>query len=326
MQQIEPLLLSRADIEAAAMPPREVIAIIEDTYRAAGNGGAEVPTKIGVHPGFQNSFLHAMPAWVPSRRALGMKWISYYPGNAARGFPDAAGVVVLNDPEHGLPVAILEAMWITYARTAACAAVMAKHFARPDPRRLGLVGCGGLARWTLPMLTEVFPTIRDVSVVSRTPASRESFVREMGERGPWRIKPESDLRRAVDGMDIIVSSIPRPPKPVLSGAWWSEGALAVALDVVGAWDQAALSSADRLVTDDYDGLRSRAAALNVALTLPERHSDIGRVVAGKEGGRASISERVMAAPTGVASMDVALGRMLFERARDLGLGRRFTFA
>ena len=90
------ILLSRADIESVAPSRGEIVEIIEETNRMDGRGEADVPVKIGVHPGRPHSFLHAMPAWVTGNRALGMKWISYYPGNLDRGFPDSSGLIVLN--------------------------------------------------------------------------------------------------------------------------------------------------------------------------------------------------------------------------------------
>ena len=146
----ELLLLDRADIEAVAPSLPEIVEVVEETYRMDGRGEVEVPVKVGVHPGRAHSFLHAMPAWVAGERALGMKWISYYPGNTARGFPDSSGLIVLNDPDHGHPVAIMEGMWITLVRTAACGAVAARYCARPEPARLGLVGCGGLGEMVSP--------------------------------------------------------------------------------------------------------------------------------------------------------------------------------
>ena len=107
----EQLLLDSADIAAVAPPLAEIVDMVEETYRMDGRGEVEVPLKAGVHPDHPHSFLHAMPAWVAGERALGMKWISYYPGNTERGYPDSSGLIVLNDPEHGLPVAIMEGMW-----------------------------------------------------------------------------------------------------------------------------------------------------------------------------------------------------------------------
>jgi ornithine cyclodeaminase/alanine dehydrogenase-like protein (mu-crystallin family) len=324
IRKVEPRFLSLSDIEAVAMPLTEVIEIVEDTYRAAGLGHVEVPTKIGVHPDYPNSFLHAMPAWVSSRRALGMKYISYYPGNSERGLPDSTGIIILNHPDHGLPVAIMEGMWITYARTAACAAVMAKYFSPPEPMRLGLIGCGGLGNWSLRMLSQLFPSLSEINVSSRTQASREKFAADMAKAGPWRLRAVRYPREAVEGMDIIVSSIPRPPVPILDAACWNAGSLAIPLDVIGTWDQSSMTATDRLVTDDFDGLIKYAASVDPTLRLPGACTDIGAVVAGKADGRKTRTERVMAIPTGVASVDLTIAWVIYERAQRRGLGRTFT--
>ena len=73
-------------------------------------------------------------AKISGAAALGMKWVSYSPGNLARGVPDASAIIILNDPDTGLPAAILAGMGITLARTAAGAAVAARHLARQQER------------------------------------------------------------------------------------------------------------------------------------------------------------------------------------------------
>jgi ornithine cyclodeaminase/alanine dehydrogenase-like protein (mu-crystallin family) len=78
-----------------------------------------------------------MPAWVNGAPALGMKWVSYFPGNFDRGLPDSTGIIILNDPEHGLPCCIMEGLYVTFLRTAACAAVAAKYLAPRPPKSLG---------------------------------------------------------------------------------------------------------------------------------------------------------------------------------------------
>ena len=137
-------LLSEKNVRSVAPTPPEVVALVEQAYRLDAEGKVEVPTKIGVHPERANTFLHAMPAWVGGARALGMKWVSYFPGNFDRGLPDSTGIIILNDPEHGLPCCIMEGMYVTFLRTAACAAVAAKYLAPRPPKTLGLIGCGGL--------------------------------------------------------------------------------------------------------------------------------------------------------------------------------------
>ena len=321
------LVLTRGEVEAAAPPLAEIVRIVEDAYRMDGRGEAEVPVKIGVHPDRPHSFLEAMPAWVSGARALGLKWISYFPGNAAGGLPDSSGVIVLNDPAHGLPVAIMDGMWITFVRTAACGAVAARYCARPEPESLGLVGCGGLGHWTLRVFAEAFPSLCRVRVASRTAASRARFCRERAGGGDrWDLRPVERLEQAVRGMDVIVSSIPQGTVRPLAGAWWEEGATAVPLDVLAAWDDEAFALSDRLVTDGQERLETLARRRRPTLALPDDRASLAELALGRTAGRRSPAERIMAIPTGVASTDMALAWEIYRRARAAGLGREIDLS
>ena len=79
--------LSRADVEATGVTMEAVIEAVETGFREKGNGRVEMPPKPGVHPGEGDNFIHAMPASIPGLDAVGIKWISGYPGNQALGLP-----------------------------------------------------------------------------------------------------------------------------------------------------------------------------------------------------------------------------------------------
>ncbi len=234
--------------------------------------------------------------------------------------PDSSGLIVLNDPVHGLPVAIMEGMWITLVRTAACAAVAARHCARGEPKRLGLVGCGGLGYWSVRVFGAVFPGIEEIRVASRTKESRTRFCDENSVLGSWNLRPVDRLVDAVRDMDIVVSSVPQGTERPLEGAWWSPGTLAVPLDVLSAWDDAAFTRLDRLVTDNYDGLKGVARQRRPDLVLPGDWVSFADMVSGRSPGRTYAEERIMAIPTGVASVDMTLAWEIYRRARDAGVG------
>lgn len=320
VRRIEIRVLSEQQVSQVAPPLADMVDIIEDTYRMAGRGEAEVPTKMGVHPEWEGSFCHAMPAWVAPARALGMKWISYYPGNMERGLADSTGIIILNDPDTGQPVAVMEGMWITYARTAACAAVAARHLANPDPVRLGLVGCGGLGRWSLRMLSEIFPTLAEVHVSSRTRASREAFCAEWGKTGRWKLTPAERIDDAVRGMDIVITSIPKSAQAPVHEPFWSPGTLAIPLDVTAAWDDASFARADVFVSDGFEAFSRLAARQRPGMALPAQPVDLADVVLGRAEGRTAAAQRIMAVPTGVASVDMTLGWEIYRRACAAGLG------
>jgi ornithine cyclodeaminase/alanine dehydrogenase-like protein (mu-crystallin family) len=327
MSVIGPLLLGEKDVAKAAPPLHEIIAIVEETYRMEADGRTQVPPKFGVRPDRPGSFLHAMPAWVPGATALGMKWVSYFPGNLAHGVPDSSSIILLNDPETGLPAAILEGMWITLARTAAGAAVAVRHLARPEPRRLGLVGCGRLGAWSMRMLGAAFPSIEQVFVASRRPETRVAFCAEWSRERPWQIVPVDHVRQAVEGMDVVVTAVPKSVEPSIIGAWWSPGTLLVPLDIVSSWDDEVYARATRLVSDGAENLQNAMAHFRPGLTLTGKPLDrLQDVVVGTVPGRRGDAERCIAFVTGIASLDMTLAWSVFRRAREAGLGTSFDMA
>ena len=164
------LYLTQADVEAAGVTMAEVMEAVKVGFREHGEERVEMPPKPGVHSQ-PNAFIHAMPAWVPALGAVGVKWVGGYPENDRRGLPTITGLLILNDDETGLPVAIMDCIWITAKRTGAATALSAKHLARPESEVLGVLGCGVQGRSNVEALREVFPLRRVVggSVGSVTP-------------------------------------------------------------------------------------------------------------------------------------------------------------
>src|SRR5688572_33247791 len=113
--EVTVLYLSRTDVERVDLSMRDIIDSVADVFREKGEDRIEMPPKPGIHPA-PDAFIHAMPAYVPALRAAGVKWVSGYPQNRARGLPYIAGLIVLNDPETGLPTMIADCAWITAMR------------------------------------------------------------------------------------------------------------------------------------------------------------------------------------------------------------------
>jgi ornithine cyclodeaminase/alanine dehydrogenase-like protein (mu-crystallin family) len=316
-------LLSEKDIRAVSPALMEVVALVEQAYRLDAEGKVEVPTKIGVHPERANAFLHAMPAWVGGTRALGVKWVSYFPGNFSRGLPDSTGIIILNDPDVGLPRCIMEGMYVTFLRTAACAAVAAKHLTSRPPRTLGLIGCGGLGLWSLRVMTSVFPSIQQVFVSSRTRESRERFCANMSREGSWRIAAVDDPLQAVRDVDIVVSSMPPADVKPVSADALTPGTLFIPLDLVNSWQDNVLAAIDRVAADNPTHFAAQVQSRRApAFPLLKHPTSIQDVVAGKSP-RVSSSQRALIAVCGIASTDVVVGWEIYRRARAANVGLEF---
>ena len=135
---------------------------------------AELPPKIGVHPRPPGSFAHAMPALLrPVGDAqtvaddlLGIKWVTGSPDNRAAGLPAIHAVVIVSDPETGVPRAILDGGPITAERTAAVSAVAISRFAPAGARRATIIGAGVQGRSHLEALGHVLPGV-EIAVYDR---------------------------------------------------------------------------------------------------------------------------------------------------------------
>ena len=317
-------LLHEKNVRAVSPTLTEIVALVEQAYRLDAEGKAEVPTKIGVHPERANTFLHAMPAWVGgSPASLGMKWVSYFPGNFARGLPDSTGIIILNDPEIGLPCCIMEGMYVTFIRTAACAAVAAKYLAPRPPKTLGLIGCGGLGLWALRTFTASFPTIERVLVSSRTRKSREQFCAKMSQEVKGTVTAVDDPLHAVRDADVVVTSIPPGEIQPVPGDAIAPGALLIPLDLVNSWRDDVLATVDSIAADNpahfAAQVEAKRAAAFPALKQAVRIQDL---VAGKSP-RASASDRSFVAVCGIASTDVVVGWEIYRRARAANVGLEF---
>ena len=319
---MELLYLSRSDVERVGMSMAEIIDAVEEAFLEKGRGRVEMPPKPGIHPR-RDAFIHAMPAYIPSLEAAGIKWVSGYPENYKRGLPYITGLIILNDPETGVPMAIMDASWITAMRTGAATAVAAKYLARKSSKTLAIIGCGVQGQTNLEALKVVFPSIETVYAHDILPEAMERYADEMsGKLGVEVIKcaePEDAVRDA----DIVVTATPilKEPQPVIRAEWLKPGVFACPLDFDSYFKPEAFSAMDRLYTDDLEQQRYYVS-VGYFKQVPEPHGDLGEVVAGSKPARQSDDERIMSINLGLAIEDMATAIHIYHRAVEMGIGQR----
>lgn len=317
------LYLSRSDVERVHVPMKDIIDAVEAMFREKGEGRVEMPPKPGIHTR-PDAFIHAMPAYIPSMNSAGIKWVSGYPGNQAKGLPYITGLMILNDPETGFPIAVMDAAWVTGQRTGAATAVAAKYLARPESSAVGILACGVQGRSNLEALSCVFE-ITEVKVFDLYPEVAERYAREMGDRLGLSIQVVKDPEQAVRGMDLVVTSGPilKNPTPTIQAGWLDKGAFASPVDFDSYWAGAALAEADRLATDDLAQMEFYRGAGYFKQT-PKPYADLGQIVAGKAPGRLSPEEKTISINLGLALDDMATAPLVYERAVKLGIGTELS--
>jgi len=317
------LYLSRADVEATQLSMREIIQALESMFLEKGHGRVEMPPKPGIHPR-PDAFIHAMPAYIPSLEAAGLKWVAGYPDNQAQGLPYITGLLILNDPNTGVPLAVMDCTWITAQRTGAATAVAAKYLARPESATVGIVACGVQGRSNLEALACVFP-LQKVKAYDLYPEIAVRFASEMQEMLQVEVEPVQTLSQAVKELDIVVTSGPilKNPKPEIEPGWLMPGSFASLVDFDSSWQSAALREFDKLATDDLAQLRYYREE-DYFRETPEVYADLGELVGGKQPGRQSRHERTAAINLGLALEDMATAIQVYHRARAQGIGRELA--
>ena len=315
------LYLSRADVERVALPMSAILVALEEMFREKGEGRTEMPPKPGIHTR-PDAFIHAMPAYIPKSGAAGMKWVAGYPENQARGLPYISGLLVLNDPETGLPLALMDCTWITAMRTGAATAVAAKYLARPESKTLGILACGVQGRSNLEALAEVFELERVFAYDTKRDVA-ERFAREMGAELELPIEVVDRPRAAVSGLDLVVTSGPilKHPEPTIEAGWLAPGAFASAVDFDSYFQGAALREMDRIVTDDLAQMEYYRGVGYFRAT-PRADAELGELVCGQKPGRKNAHERTLALNLGIALDDMATAILIYKRACALGIGTR----
>lgn len=319
MTEHKVLYLSRADVETVNLPMKQIIDLLETAFLEKGNGRVEMPPKPGIHT-MPDAFIHAMPAYIPSMRSAGIKWVSGYPENFKRGLPYITGLMILNDVETGIPYSVLDCSWITAMRTGAASALSAKYLARPDSETAGILACGVQGRTNLEALACLFP-IKRVYAYDVLPEVQEKFVAEIKEQFSFEIIGVREPKQAVVESDLVVTSGPilKHPTPTIEKDWLRPGAYGSAVDFDSYWTAEALAQMDRISTDDHAQFQYYKSVGYFQQT-PDPYADLGEIVAGLKPGRQDEKERVLAINLGLALDDMAVAPTIYQCAKERGLG------
>jgi alanine dehydrogenase len=275
-------------------------------YRAMHHGRVENPPKIGVHAR-PSTFVHAMPAYLSDEDVTAVKWVSAYPGNPARDLPYISGLIVLNDSDTGLPVAVMDAAEITAVRTAAATGVSIRHLAHPGWQQMAILGYGEQGRVHAKLVRALNP---------------DATIRVYG--GPRLTGPLPDVevvpdaRTAVEGADIVVTAGPMSPDPQrrLEPEWLADQVLVLPVDFDAYVPAEVASAADDLVTDDVDQFEHyRGLGHFQGWPLPGR--SLGAALETEPHGDLRVS-----CSLGVGAVDATLAAVVWERAQEEQVGVR----
>ena len=234
-----------------------------------------------------------MPGALGEAAAFGAKVLSVFPKNFEVGRPSHQGVVMLFDPVTGELACIADAREITAVRTAAASAVATDALARPDARRLALLGYGEQAQTHLQAIGKV-RRLETVTVWGRSPERAQAFAERLRAEVGVAVEVAASAQAAVAQADIVCTVTPAA-EPILKGAWLAPGAH---VNVVGssfagpAEVDSDLVVRSRFIADHREGVLKQGAEFLIAKAaglVGDEHvaGEIGEVLSGNIPGRQS---------------------------------------
>ncbi len=318
-----------ADVVASMPPLEERLWLAEKALVALAQPGAsELPPKIAIHPRPDGSFVHAMPAHLrgpgPAGDLVGMKWVAGFATNNALGLPSISAVVVVNDPETGVPIAVLDGGPITALRTAAVSGVAVRHFGpKRGPGREGptvaILGAGVQARAHLDVVAHLLPGAR-LQLYDRHPDRAAALVDvALAIPGIAAAAAAPSARSAVEAADVVITAAsfaPPAERQSMTNAWLRPDAIVIPVDYATYCSAEVARDAELFLVDQreqflanrdaghFDGYPDPTATLGEAILAPT----------------ARLSGRAVLMHLGVGLADLVFADAIARAATEAGRG------
>ena len=270
------------------------------------------------------------------------------------GLPYLTGVLLLNDPVSGMPLAIIEMSILVELVTAAVSAVGAKYLANKDADTIGIIGCGNQGRNHLEAIKALFD-IQKAVAYDRNKIVLERFVEEMSQKTGLPIEAAEGAEEVVGASDIVAVLI-SSPVPTIRYEWIKPGGLVIAASGFGQelYKEKLFRNVDKIVMDEWasyvndclddigateEGQRidsilvdnwkkckkgQKLSELPDPLLKSEYGLEIPKIVIGKQKGRENSRERIVFLHAGMGANMVAAGHLIYAKGRNKNIGQKIT--
>ena len=314
----EALIITQRDVEEN-ISLKEVIDIVEKTYRWYGEGEIIMPTKITLNMdslGLPN-WLNSMPAYIRPLDVVGIKWVGGFKENKGKGLPYIMGQILLNNPRTGELRALVDGNLITNMRTGAQSAVFAKYLASKTDI-LTIIGGGTQGIFTALCMLELFD-LKEIRVSDISKDACEHFTKIVSQKTSIPVKAYDSNEEAVKDADIIVTAT-TANTPLVYKKWVKPGVFISSIGSYQELEEELILKADKRYVDHMGQNLHRGEFYNCFQKGILKESDItgeiGDVICGKALRRERPDEIIVASPIGMGCLDIAIGAILYNRISE----------
>jgi ornithine cyclodeaminase len=359
-QKVELLFLSQEEmIEAGVLDMHQCVDVIEQAFKLLGQGDYLMGGPSGNHHGVKLWFPKQargprMPVEGPDRRFMaviaylggdfhmcGTKWYGSNTENPKKnGLPRSVLMVILNDPETGAPIAIMDGNLISAMRTGAVIGLGARYLANKHAEVAGIIASGVISKTCLMALAVGMPNLKAVKVFDIDRQKAESFSAKMSQELGIDVYAVDSMEAAVRDSDAVSTATSGVKAPFFETEWFKPGAYFGLSSEAKLADDIWLNS--RVVADNWQmhlDWREETEKAPADLKKPPLHEtlhnliiagkkkdedivEMGKVVSGATTGRENEEQRVILATGGMGIEDVSWGYTVYKKAQEKGLGQK----
>jgi len=154
--------LNEAHIRDAGIQWSSITAVIRESVKLIGKGDFSQPLKPYLRFNNPKNRIIAMPAYVGGEiNMAGIKWIASFPNNLFKQLPRAHSVVLLNQADTGVPLAMINTALLSGIRTAGVSSFMLDIYMnciKRDGREInfGIIGFGPIGQLHMQLITDLY--------------------------------------------------------------------------------------------------------------------------------------------------------------------------
>jgi alanine dehydrogenase len=272
--------LSGPDIESLGISRAEIIDAVAGVVTAHGRGQTVFEPRVHLVPdnGGAGHFnvLRGHVSTLGSHGVSGVKVVGDFVSNYERGLPSELALVTLYDPSTGVPLAIIDATFITEARTGVTSR-------RPESREA----------FAEQLRAETGTPVRVTSSFEETFDGADILV---------------EATRLTAPQPLLHPGLVRPGAFVVPYGTIS----AVSPDLLGVMDKVVVDDWREAQAGQFGALRHQVST--GILNEQSLHAELGQILAGDRPGRESPEERILLWHRGLSILDIAVAQLILERA------------
>ena len=317
------LVLTRADVERLVKLP-DAIRAVEEAFVALTEGKASVFPVIRERIEPSGGFFGVKAGYLAGKGYLGYKGGGFWASNRTRGIAGHQSVILLYDPDTGIPKALVDGNYLTVIRTGAAGALGARCLARKDSRIAAVIGAGVQGAIQIAGLRAVLPIEEVRCFDADTEAARDLAGKAQvdGLRAKWC----ETARQAIEGADVVVTATPSF-SPVIEDAWIAPGTHinAFGADTRGKQElEESLFGRAKVVADYLPQCREIGECQHAFRSgrITAVHAELGEILAGRKPGRETRDEITVFDASGISLQDLAVAALAYETALASGAGLR----